>query len=136
MRLARKRLRHGTALALVLVAALAVHASAQVSPSNVTVEVSILTRAMAGRPGLEAPVDQVTLTHLVSYEDLNLTTQDGEWELRRRVAETARFACEQLESLYPRQSESIARCTRQAIEDTSAQIAAAIDAAERAERGE
>lgn len=124
--------------AVVSVAALYVPGSAhaQVAPKNVTVEVSLLTRVQTGRTGSEVPVDQVVLTHLVSYADLDLTTLSDESELRRRVAETARFACEQLERLYPRQSESIARCTRQTVEDTSPQIDAAIDAAEREARGE
>ena len=117
-------------------AALTALAYAQVSPKTISVEVSILTPVLAGRPGLEAPADQVTLTHLVSYSDLDLTTQSGQEELRDRIAETARFACEQLERLYPRQSESPARCTRQAIEDSDSQVAAAIDAAEREARGE
>jgi UrcA family protein len=125
------------ALTVVLAAAgLLAQAQAQVSPKTVSVEVSIQARALAGRTGVEAPVDQVTLTHLVSYEDLNLATQTGAEELGRRVAETARFACEQLERLYPRQSESIARCTRQAIEDTDTQVSAAIEAADRETRGE
>ena len=126
--------RTGAALLAALV--LAANAYGQVSPKNISVEVSILTPALAVRTGVEAPVDQVTLTHLVSYEDLDLTTQFGDTELRRRVAETARFACEQLERLYPRQSESLAHCTRQAVDDASSQIDAAIDAAEREARGE
>jgi UrcA family protein len=113
-----------------------VKAHAQVSPRNLAVEVSLRTRVLTGPTGSEAPVVQVTLTHLVSYADLDLTTLSDQSELRRRVAETARFACEQLEQLYPRQSESVARCTRQGIEDTSAEIDAAIDAAEREARGE
>lgn len=117
-------------------AALATVAYAQVSPKTVSVEASVLTRVLAGRPGVEAPVDEVTLTHLVSYEDLDLTTQAGVQELRRRVAETARFACEQLERLYPRHAESIARCANEAIDLTDTQIDAAIDAAEREARGE
>ena len=117
-------------------AALTALAYAQVSPKTISVEVSILTPVLAGRPGLEAPADQVTLTHLVSFSDLNLTTQSGQEELRDRIAETDRFTCEQLERLYPRQSESPARCTRQAIEDSDSQVAAAIDAAEREARGE
>ncbi|MDA8349503.1 MAG: UrcA family protein [Pseudomonadota bacterium] len=111
-------------------------AHAQVSPRNLAVEVSLRTRVLTGKTGSEAPVDQVTLTHRVSYADLDLTTLSDQSELRRRVAETARFACEQLERLYPRQSESVARCTRQAVEDTSAEIDAAIEAAEREARGE
>ncbi len=124
------------ALAVLATAGLLAQAQAQVSPRTVTVEVSIQARALAGRTGVEAPVDHVTLTHAVSYEDLNLATQVGAEELGRRVAETARFACEQLERLYPRQSESIARCTRQAIEDADSQVSAAIEAADRETRGE
>ena len=115
---------------------LPVRSHAQVSPRNLPVEVSLRTRVLTGQTGSEAPVDQVTLTHLVSYADLDLTTLSDQSELRRRVAETARFACEQLERLYPRRSESVARCTRQAVEDTSSEIDAAIEAAEREARGE
>jgi UrcA family protein len=109
---------------------------AQVSPRSITVEVSTVAQAVAGRTGVGAPVDRVTLTHQVSYADLDLTTRAGETELHRRIAETARFACEQIERLYPAQTESLARCTRGAIEDASSQVTAAIDSAEREARGE
>ena len=147
---ARQRLRRGAQhisvrtprwLLVCITALLCAHllpgtAHAQVLPRNLAVEVSLRTRVLTGQTGSEAPVDQVTLTHLVSYADLDLTTLSDQSELRRRVAETARFACEQLERLYPRQSESVARCTQQAVEDTSAEIDAAIEAAEREARGE
>ena len=136
MRLARQRTHIIAAASLALAAALIGYAHAQVSPKTVSVEVSITTRVLTGRTGVEAPVDHVTLTHLVSYEDLDLTTQAGVQELRRRVAETARFACEQLDQLYPRQSESVAVCTEAAIQETETQVDAAINAAEREAQGE
>ena len=128
---------HGlhTLLGLLAAGCLA-QAQAQVSPRSITVEVSTVAQAVAGRTGVGAPVDRVTLTHQVSYADLDLTTRAGETELHRRIAETARFACEQIERLYPAQSESVARCTRGAIEDASSQVTAAIDSAEREARGE
>lgn len=124
------------AMLLLFAAGCLVQAQAQVSPRTISVEVSTVTQAVAGRTGVGAPVDRVTLTHQVSYADLSLTTRAGEAELRRRIAETARFACEQVERLYPAQSESLARCTRGAIEDASSQVTAAIDSAEREARGE
>ena len=119
-----------------LAAACLTPARAQVSPRSITVEVSTVAQAVAGRTGVGAPVDRVTLTHQVSYADLDLTARAGEAELHRRIAETARFACGQIERLYPAQSESLARCTRGAIEDASSQVTAAIDSAEREARGE
>ena len=135
MRIRQRTRQIGTAL-LAITACLATSAYAQIAPKTISVEVAILTRVLAGRTGVEAPADQVTLTHLVSYEDLDLTTQSGVEELHRRIAETARFACEQLERLYPRQSESLARCTNQALEDTASQVDAAVEAAEREASGE
>lgn len=132
----RERMRRIGIVLLTAGAGLAAFAYAQVSPKTISVEVSILTPVLAGRPGVEAPADQVTLTHLVSYTDLDLTTHSGQQALRGRIAETARFACEQLERLYPRQSESPTRCTSQAIDDSDSQVAAAIDTAGREARGE
>ncbi len=132
---ARKSVRR-TAVALLAAAVCATSAQAQVSPLAITVEVSLQTRAPTARPGVKAPVDQVTLTHQVGYEDLDLAVKADRLELRRRVAETAHFACEQLERLYPRHAESIARCASQAIEDAASQIEAAIDAAERDAEGQ
>jgi UrcA family protein len=103
------------------------------SIEEITVQGSRMTREVVGRAhSTGAPIELVTLTRHTSYADLDLSTYSGATELRRRVESTAKAACEELDKLFPLTPtrENSRTCLRQAIDGTTAQIQAAIDAAE------
>jgi UrcA family protein len=102
---------------------------------TVTVAAGVVTKTV-GQSAIGAPLEQVTLTRHVSYSDLDLTTYAGVVELKKRVADTARAACEQLDELYPLEEKNAPACIRQAVADASHQVDEAIAAAEREAKAE
>jgi UrcA family protein len=58
--------------------------------------------------------------------DLNLATQAGAAELKKRVNETARAACRQLDEIYPFEAKNVRECTKIAIAKASPQVENAI----------
>lgn len=107
-------------------------ALAQEPPQTISVEVVVPRSALEGRGNVDRSIVEVILINQVSYQDLDLTTPAGELALRQRVAAVAREACEQIEKLYPRHTDSPAYCMREAIADSEGQIEAAIDDADHA----
>lgn len=102
----------------------------------ITIGAGVVTKSTLGRSSLGAPVEQVTVTHRVSYSDLDLTTQTGAAELRKRVQDTARLACQQLDDLYPTEARNEQECTRTATAQASSQVQSAISAARRVAKAE
>jgi UrcA family protein len=96
---------------------------------SVTIEAGALTKTPISTSATGVPLEQVTLTRHVSYEDLDLSTVAGAAELRRRVNATANAACKQLEELYPAQIRNHRECTKAAIAGASRQVEEAIAAA-------
>ena len=47
------------------------------------------------------PIEEVTLSRHVGYQDLKINTPAGAAELDKRIDATAREACHQLKTLYP-----------------------------------
>jgi UrcA family protein len=47
------------------------------------------------------PIEEIQLTRHVGYGDLDLSSSQGRAALDKRIRETAKKACEQLNSLYP-----------------------------------
>jgi UrcA family protein len=47
------------------------------------------------------PIEEIQLTRHVGYGDLDLSSPEGRAALDKRIKETAKKACEQLNSLYP-----------------------------------
>ncbi len=88
-----------------------------------------MTKSVVSRSSSGVPTEQVTLTHRVSYADLDLKTQIGAAELQKRVKETARAACKQLDELYPLEGKNERQCTKDAIAQASPQVEQAIAAA-------
>jgi len=78
---------------------------------------------------LGAPVENVSLSQEVRYDDLDLTTQDGVDELRERIRDTARAECRQLDAMYPVAADDSPPCFRTAMEDAMQQADEAIDRA-------
>ena len=123
------------AMQLAVVAAGAVMASAAAlaaATPEVTVEaarqakVEVIERSASG-----VTTQLITLTRRVSYKDLNLTIVAGENELTKRVNDTAKSACKELDDLYPltRSPAESAACVKKATDDAMVQVRAAITAA-------
>jgi UrcA family protein len=98
---------------------------------TIVVEAGVMTKTVVGHTTIGAPIEEVTLTHRVSYADLNLATHSGAMELKRRVEETARLACEQLDKLYPFEDKETPTCIRDAVDRSESQVDEAIAAAEK-----
>lgn len=96
---------------------------------TITVEAPAITKSVVGQTAAGTPTEQVTVTHRVSYADLNLATHTGAAELKARVRQAAREACRQINDLYPMQRVNRAECIAQAVADSERQVHEAIDAA-------
>ena len=90
------------------------------------------TAKVVGRSYTGVPIELVTLTRRVSYADLDLSTHTGATELEKRVSDTAKDACKQLDTLYPlTASAGGPSCVKKATDDAMVQAHAAIAAAEK-----
>ena len=98
---------------------------------TITIGAGVMTKEDIGRSASGIPMEKVTLTHRVSYADLDLATDAGAAALEKRVRQTARTACQQLDELYPTESKDERECTGAAIAGASAQVTSAIAAARR-----
>jgi UrcA family protein len=67
---------------------------------------------------LDLPPDRVSLSMHVRYDDLDLASQQGAYELRARVRHAAHHVCRQLAEAYPFQRLSTSNtCYRDAVEN-------------------
>jgi UrcA family protein len=83
-----------------------------------------------GRSDIGIPIVQYSYERAVSYANLNLSTYSGATELKKRVRETAREACEELQAADPLDASDDDRtCVREATAGAMKQVAAAIAAA-------
>jgi UrcA family protein len=102
--------------------------------SQVKIEASRdLKRKIIDRdPATWAPIEEIDLSRRVSFADLDLSTPNGKKELQRRIEQTAKEACQEIEMLYPAGTwlTDERDCTWQAIKDAEKQAQAAIAAAE------
>ena len=127
----RPRLRRAGAAALLAGVTLATAALANNAMETIVVRAEAMTKTVVGRTTIGAPVEEVTLTHRVSYADLDLATHSGAMALKRRVKETARLACEQLDKLYPFEDKAEPACIQEAVHRAESQVDEAIVSAER-----
>ena len=97
---------------------------------TIVIEAGAMTKTVVGHTAIGALIEEVTLTHRVSHADLDLATHSGAIELKQRVKDTARLACEQLDKLYPLEEEEAPCCIRQVVEHASIQVDDAIATAE------
>ena len=79
------------------------------------------------------PIEEIQLTRHVGYGDLDLSSPQGRAALDRRIKETAKKACEQLNTLYPQEQWMTdgGTCVDRAIDDAITQEKAIIAAASR-----
>lgn len=97
----------------------------------ITIGAGVMTRSVIGRSTIGAPIEEATITRRVSYADLDLTTRTGAAELRRRVRDTARIACQQLDALYPAEDQNAPECISTAVAAATPQVKSAIAAVRR-----
>jgi UrcA family protein len=91
------------------------------------VQVQVTT---VGRSDTGIPIVQYSFERAVSYANLNLSTSSGATELKKRVSETAREACEELQAADPLDaSDDDGTCVRDATAGAMKQVTAAIAAA-------
>ena len=64
-----------------------------------------------------APIEWVSASRVVYYDDLDLSQYWGVRELRARVARAARAACDELDTAYPIDAPNNPPCVREAIRD-------------------
>jgi UrcA family protein len=84
----------------------------------------------SGPRSLDLPPEKVSLSKVVSYRDLDLTTEDGGDRLRARVVGAAHHVCAQLRDAYPFEQLSTARrCDREAVDNALLRADGAIAAA-------
>ncbi len=77
-------------------------------------------------------VPALSIVYKVGYADLNIGTNSGAVELKKRIKDSARQACEQLKKLYPTSIETDPPCVQVAIKNAMVQANRAIAAAENA----
>lgn len=97
---------------------------------EISVEVARTTKIVGRSSTTGAPVELVTLTCRVGYSDLDLKSHAGAVTLEKRVRETAKLACDQLDKRYPLDSSESPSCTKKATDEAMVQVHAAIAAAE------
>lgn len=66
---------------------------------------------------LGGPLERVSLSGIVRYDDLNLQTREGARELRWRVNEEARAVCRNLAEAYPAYKMNGTSCYKDALEN-------------------
>jgi UrcA family protein len=97
--------------------------------SEVTISASREAKIIVGHSAIGAPVEQITLTRRVGYSDLDLKSKAGADALEKRVAETAKAACEELDKHYPLLQKTSADCVKAAKKEAMVQVDAAVAAA-------
>ena len=103
-------------------------AVAQQNEGEVTIEAERPAKVV-GRSYTGTPIEVATVTRKVRYADLDLTTHVGATELEKRVNETAKSLCKQLDKLYPNTASEGPDCVRKASKDAMVQANAAIETA-------
>lgn len=80
-------------------------------------------------PTTDQPIQVFTLSHPVGYSDLDLKTYAGVKTLERRVQDSVRAACRELNAKFPLDPRGNSNCARQARSGAMVQVRAAIAAA-------
>jgi len=78
------------------------------------------------RSAIGAPIEEVSLSRAVPYDDLDLRTDWGVRELHERIRATAHRLCRRLDFLYPISTSDSPPCYRTAVEDAMYQADRAI----------
>ena len=93
----------------------------------------VVHKEMARSYNTGAPIEQISYIQYVGYGDLNLNKPSDVDELKKRVADTAKAGCAELDRLYPPTiylpNPANQRCVDNAIDTSAPQIDAAVAAA-------
>ena len=82
-------------------------------------------------PTTDQPIQVFTLSHPVGYSDLDLRTYAGVKTLEKRVQDSAKAACRELNAKFPLDPRESSSCARRARSGAMVQVRAAIAAAAR-----
>jgi len=82
----------------------------------------------------DLPVDVITVSHVVSYGNIDISTSSGAQVLKQRIADAAKAACKEIDAAYPNRQPITGdpQCEKAAIDAAMVQANAAIAAAEKA----
>jgi UrcA family protein len=82
----------------------------------------------------EVPVDVITVSHVVSYGNIDMSTSSGAQVLRQRITDAAKAACKEIDAAYPNRKpiSGDPSCEKAATDAAMVQANAAIAAAEKA----
>jgi len=94
-------------------------------------------RVQVARPASYAgdvPVDVITVSHVVSYSNIDISTSSGAQVLKQRIADAAKAACKEIDTAYPTRKPISGgpSCEKSATDAAMVQANAAIAAAEKA----
>lgn len=89
--------------------------------TEITIRAERVTSQIVGRSYTGIPIRQYQLSYTVGYADLDLTTDAGAKELKKRVQQAADSACKDLDKLYP-ETPRDRTCANKAAEDSMAQV--------------
>jgi UrcA family protein len=76
-----------------------------------------------------APIEDVSISRVVRYDDLDLRTHWGADELRSRVNQAASSACDEMDTMHPVATSDSPPCYSTAVRDGMEQARDAIDQA-------
>ena len=96
---------------------------------QIVVEAQRPTAKVVGRSDIGKPIKQLQLSALVSYADLDLSSDSNAKVLRERVHDAAALVCQDLRKMYP--GAEMGDCAVKAVHGASRQVEAAITAAQK-----
>jgi UrcA family protein len=121
-------------LAVAMVGACAGALAQTVTQPEVTVRgLGTVHKEVIGRDINQVPMERVTVSRTVGYGDLNLNTNAGQYQLKKRIYDTASNLCRDLYSMYPSADWTSDRmaCVQDAVRGAMNQLPAQVAAAER-----
>ena len=120
-----------TSLAVALALAIAVGSvTAQEAPEELTVEAPRVEHQTVREIGITGIIEDVSLTRVVQYSDLDLQLHADVVELEKRINDAAKEACKELAEMYPLGAPNATVCTRRAVDDAMAQVQELVAAAD------
>ena len=89
---------------------------------EVTVQASRVVSKMVGKTASGVPIVDISLSYGVSAKGLDLASNAGATELRRRVADAAKAACKELGRQYPDSLPNDADCAKAATDKAMVKV--------------
>jgi UrcA family protein len=102
--------------------------------NEIIVEAPHIERTAERAPSTGSPIDIISVTHRVSYRDIDIGTSSGAKVLEQRIKDAAKAACKEIDTLYPLKKplQGDLTCEKAATDKAMLQARAAIAAAEKA----